>query len=140
MRDEKMLEKLVTHNVQDVSELLSLVDKCARAVEGRVWHSQPAPETGKADKPEVDVAAQSSNRNRNRKKKKVGGNNNNKLLAGAPTAVVAVGGGHGPRGDKRLRQPSDSDEGGPRCSVPNSRRHSVEESREIKMLAEQFCK
>jgi hypothetical protein len=34
VRDEKMLEKLVTHDVQDISELFSLVDKCARAVEG----------------------------------------------------------------------------------------------------------
>jgi hypothetical protein len=35
MRDEKMLEKLATHDIQDVVELFSLVDKCARAAEGR---------------------------------------------------------------------------------------------------------
>jgi hypothetical protein len=35
MRDKKMLEKLATHDVHDVSELFSLVDKCAKAVEGR---------------------------------------------------------------------------------------------------------
>jgi hypothetical protein len=29
-----MLEKLATHDVQDVSELFSLVDKCARDLEG----------------------------------------------------------------------------------------------------------
>jgi hypothetical protein len=29
-----MLEKLVMHNMQDVSELFSLADKCARATEG----------------------------------------------------------------------------------------------------------
>jgi uncharacterized protein YprB with RNaseH-like and TPR domain len=34
VRDEKMLEKLVTHDIQDVIELSSLVDKCARATEG----------------------------------------------------------------------------------------------------------
>jgi hypothetical protein len=28
VRDEKMLEKLATHDVQDVSELFSLADKC----------------------------------------------------------------------------------------------------------------
>jgi hypothetical protein len=31
-----MLEKLVIHDVQDVSELFSLADKCAKAVEGCV--------------------------------------------------------------------------------------------------------
>jgi hypothetical protein len=34
VRDEKMLEKLITHDIQDVIELFSLVDKCARAAEG----------------------------------------------------------------------------------------------------------
>jgi hypothetical protein len=32
VRDEKMLEKLATHDVQDVSALFSLADKCAKAV------------------------------------------------------------------------------------------------------------
>jgi hypothetical protein len=35
VRDEKMLEKLAMHDIQDVTELFSLVDKCARATEGR---------------------------------------------------------------------------------------------------------
>jgi hypothetical protein len=35
VRDERMLEKLITHNIQDVSALFSLVDKCTRAIEGR---------------------------------------------------------------------------------------------------------
>jgi uncharacterized protein YprB with RNaseH-like and TPR domain len=42
VRDEKMLEKLATHNIQDVSALFSLADKCAKAVEGRAWHSPVA--------------------------------------------------------------------------------------------------
>jgi hypothetical protein len=33
VRDEKMLEKLATHDVQDVSALFILADKCAKAVE-----------------------------------------------------------------------------------------------------------
>jgi hypothetical protein len=37
-----MLEKLTTHDVQDVSTLFSLADKCARAAEGYVWHSPVA--------------------------------------------------------------------------------------------------
>jgi hypothetical protein len=81
MRDEKMLEKLATHEVKDVSELFNLADKCARDVEGRAWYSQPTPEAGKAGKPDVDSAAQSSGKNKNRKKK----SNNNKPLAGTPT-------------------------------------------------------
>jgi len=41
VRDEKMLEKLVTHEVQSVTTLFSLADKCARATKGRAWHSAP---------------------------------------------------------------------------------------------------
>jgi hypothetical protein len=86
-----------------------------QAVEGCAWHSQHAPEVGKVSKPEADVATQSSTRNRNRKKK---AGSSNKPLARSPTiasTAVAAGRGHGPRGDKRPRQLSSSDEGGPRC-------------------------
>jgi hypothetical protein len=41
-----MLEKLATHDVETVSTLFTLADKCARAAEGHAWHS--APETGVA--------------------------------------------------------------------------------------------
>jgi hypothetical protein len=43
-----MLEKLTTHDVQDVSALFSLVDKCAKATEGRAWHS-PATQAAKGE-------------------------------------------------------------------------------------------
>jgi hypothetical protein len=46
VRDEKMLEKLAAHNVETVPTLFALADKCARAAEGRAWHS--APQTGAA--------------------------------------------------------------------------------------------
>jgi hypothetical protein len=52
-----MLEKLVTHDVQDNSVLFSLADKCAKVAEGRAWHSHPAPEAGKACKPDANAAA-----------------------------------------------------------------------------------
>ena len=39
VRDKKMLEKLATHEVESVTTLFSLADKCARAAEGRAWHS-----------------------------------------------------------------------------------------------------
>jgi hypothetical protein len=41
VRDEKMLEKLATHNVETVTTLFALADKCVRAAEGRAWHSAP---------------------------------------------------------------------------------------------------
>jgi hypothetical protein len=44
VRDEKMLEKLATHDVETVTTLFALADKCARVAEGRAWHS--APQTG----------------------------------------------------------------------------------------------
>jgi hypothetical protein len=86
VRDEKMLEKLATHDIQDIKELFSLADKCARAAEGRAWHAQPTPEVGKGAKPEVSAAAQGGTSKK--KKKKVSGSNQS--LARAPTAVAAV--------------------------------------------------
>jgi hypothetical protein len=41
VRDEKMLEKLAMHDVETVTTLFALADKCARATEGRAWHSAP---------------------------------------------------------------------------------------------------
>jgi hypothetical protein len=87
VRDEKMLDKLVTHEVKDVSELFNLVDKCSRVTEGCAWHSQSTPEAGKAGKPKADAAAQSSGKNKNRKKKK---SNNNKPLAGVPLSLLSL--------------------------------------------------
>jgi hypothetical protein len=46
VRDEKMLEKLATHDVETVPTLFALANKCARAAKGRAWHS--APQTGAA--------------------------------------------------------------------------------------------
>jgi hypothetical protein len=57
VRDEKMLEKLATHNIQDVSALFSLTDKCAKAVEGRSWHSPVAQEVKGESKPNAGAPA-----------------------------------------------------------------------------------
>jgi hypothetical protein len=132
-----MLEKLTTHDVQDVSALFSLADKCAKAAEGRAWHS-PAAQAAKGEsKPSAGAQAQgSSNGN---KKKEAGGN---QPLARAPTAAATVAGGGrgGPRGDKRPHQPSNSDDDNTKCPVHNSMRHTTSECREIKKLMEQFRK
>ncbi len=67
-----MLEKLATHDVQDVSALFSLADKCARAVEGRVWHSPAAPGSKEASKPKVGTSVRGVG-GRGKKKKKADG-------------------------------------------------------------------
>jgi hypothetical protein len=41
VHDEQMREKLATHDVETVTTLFALADKCARAAEGRAWHSAP---------------------------------------------------------------------------------------------------
>jgi hypothetical protein len=41
VRDKKMLEKLMMHDLETVTMLFTLADKCARAAEGRAWHSAP---------------------------------------------------------------------------------------------------
>jgi hypothetical protein len=101
--------------------------------EGRAWHS-PATQAAKGESTAPSTGAQApsgGNGNDNNKKKKASGN---QLLAGAPTAAAAaVGGG---RGGKRLRQPSNSDDGSMKCLMHNSTRHTVVECQEIKKLAE----
>jgi hypothetical protein len=108
-----MLEKLTTHDIQDVVELFSLADKCARAIEGHAWHTSPALRTRKDSKPNAGTAAQGGNK---------------KPLAGTPTAAAAVtGGGRDLQGNKRPRQAFGSDDGGARCPVHNSAPHSASE-------------
>jgi hypothetical protein len=41
VRDEKMLEKLATYNMETVTTLFALADKCGRDAEGRARHSTP---------------------------------------------------------------------------------------------------
>jgi hypothetical protein len=133
VRDEKMLEKLTTHDIQDVSALFSLVDKCARAVEDHTWHSPAAQETkGESTTPSAEGQAQGGgDGNGDNNNKKAGGN---QPLAGAPTAAAAAAGGG--RGGKCPCQPSNSDDGSTKCPVHNSTRHTGAECREIKKLVE----
>jgi hypothetical protein len=62
VRDKKMLEKLATHDVKTVSTLFTLADKCARAAEGRAWHS--APQTRVAQTGGSDAVTQDGKRRR----------------------------------------------------------------------------
>jgi hypothetical protein len=87
VRDEKMLEKLATHDVKTVTTLFALAYKCARATEGRAWHS--APQTGVAQMGGSGAVARDG-----KKKKK------NRGLERPPSAapiIAAVTGGRSER-------------------------------------------
>jgi hypothetical protein len=54
--DEKMLEKLATHDVETVTTIFALANKCARAAKGRTWHSAPQNEVAQTSGSGVKVA------------------------------------------------------------------------------------
>jgi hypothetical protein len=122
-----MLEKLATHDVETVPTLFALVDKCARAAEGRAWHS--APQTG---------AAQSGGSGaipRDGKKKKKKDRDHQKLRSTALVVAATTGG----RGDRNKRpRPQRGNSGS--CPVhPNGRRNAAE-CHEIIDLAKRVSK
>jgi hypothetical protein len=114
VRDEKMLEKLATHDVETVSTLFALADKCARATEGHAWHS--APQTG---------AAQSGGSGavlRDGKKKKKKDRDYQKSRSTALVATAATGG----QGDRNKRpRPQKVSSGS--CPMHPHGRHSTTE-------------
>jgi hypothetical protein len=118
VRDEKMLEKLATHDVETVPTLFALTDKYARAAEGRAWHS--APQTG---------AAQSGGSGavpRDGKKKKKKDHDYQKPRSTALVVAAATRG----RGDRNKRpRPQRGNSGS--CPVHPNGRHSATECREI---------
>jgi hypothetical protein len=118
VRDEKMLEKLATHDMETVPTLFPLADKCARAAEGRAWHS--APQTGAAQSGGSGVAPWDG------KKKKKKDRDYQKSRSTA-LVVAATTGGQGDR-NKRPR-PQRGNSGS--CPVHPNGSHSTEECREI---------
>jgi hypothetical protein len=125
VRDEKMLEKLATHDVETVTMLFALADKCARATEGHAWHS--APQTGVTQTGGSGVATQGGGK----KKKKNRGHD--RPQSGAPVAVATAGGRD--KHDKRPRQQG-SNSGS--CPVHPNIHHSASECREILKLAKRI--
>jgi hypothetical protein len=120
VRDEKMLEKLATHDVETVPTLFALADKCARAAEGSAWHL--APQTG---------AAQSGGSGavpRDGKKKK--DHDYQKPRSTALVVAAATGG----QGDRNKRPRSQRGNSGS-CPMHPNGRHSAAECREIIDLA-----
>jgi hypothetical protein len=116
VRDEKMLEKLATHDVETVSTLFALADKCARVAEGRAWHS--APQT------RVTQTGGSGTVPRDGKKKK----DRDQQKPRSTALVVAVAtGGQGDRNKRPRPERGNSDS----CHVHPNGRHSAGECCEI---------
>ena len=92
VRDEKMLEKLATHEVESVTTLFFLADKCARAAEGRAWHS--APQGGVAEAGGSGATVQGGGNKKKNKNRGRGGPQAGAPVAAAaaPAAVAAAGG------------------------------------------------
>jgi hypothetical protein len=126
VRDKKMLEKLATHDVDIVPMLFALADKCARAAEGRAWHS--APQTGT-----TQTGGSGAIPRDGRKKKK--GHGYEKLQSTALVVTVVTGG----RGDRNKRPRSQRSNGGS-CPVHPNSRHNDAECREIIDLAKRVSK
>jgi hypothetical protein len=89
--DEKMLEKLATHDVETVPTLFALADKYARAAEGYAWHS--APQTRATQSGGSGVVPWDG------KKKKKKDRDYQKLRSTALVVAAATGG----RGDRNKR-------------------------------------
>jgi hypothetical protein len=113
VRDEKILEKLTTHDVETVHTLFALADKCARAAEGRAWHS--APPTGAA---QLDAVSQDG------KKKK---NHDYERTQFAASTVAAVTRGRGDR--NKHPRPQGGNSGS--CPVHPNARHGASECSDI---------
>jgi hypothetical protein len=118
--DEKMLEKLATHDVETVTTLFALADKCVRDIEGRAWHSVPqteATQTGGSG-----AVTQNGNKKKNR--------GHERSQSAAPVVAAAIG-GRNERG--KCPQPQGGNSGS--CPVHRNSRHSASECREIIKLA-----
>jgi hypothetical protein len=120
-----MLEKLATHDVETVPTLFALADKCARAAEGRAWHS--APQTGAAQSGGSGVVP------RDGRKKKKKDRDYQKSRSTALVVAVATEG----RGDRNKRPRSQRGNSGS-CPVHPNGRHSATECREIINLSKRI--
>jgi hypothetical protein len=121
VRDQKMLEKLATHDVEIVTTLFALADKCVRAAEGRAWHS--APQTGVAQTGGSGAVAQDG-----KKKKK---NRGSEWPPSAAPIVIAATGGRNERNKRPRPQRANNNP----CPVHPNSHHSAAECREIIELA-----
>jgi hypothetical protein len=112
-----MLEKLATHDVETITTLFALADKCARAIEGRAWHL--APQTGATQTGGSGAVTQDG-----KKKKK---NSGHEKPSSAALVVAAATGGRNERNKHPRPQRGNSGS----CPVHPNSRHSATECREI---------
>jgi hypothetical protein len=129
VHDEKMLEKLATHQVETVTTLFALADKCARAAEGRAWHSTTQASPAQTSGP--SVATPGSGKKKNKKSRGF-----DKSRVGGPAIAAATTEGQNPRGKRPRQQRTDPGS----CPVHPGARHSATECREIQKLAERLSK
>jgi hypothetical protein len=120
MRDEKMLEKLATRDVDNVTTLFALADKCARAAEGRAWHS--APQAGVTQSGGSGAVAQGDGK----KKKRNKGRDREQQQVAAPV-ITTVAGGQGKRNKRSRPREGNSNT----CPVHPNSRHGAADCREI---------
>jgi hypothetical protein len=127
VRDEKMLEKLATHDMETVPTLFALADKCARVAEGRAWHS--APQNGATQSGGSGAVPQDG------KKKKKKDRDYQKPWSTALVVVAATGG----QGDRNKHpRPQRGNSGS--CPVHPNGRHSAAECCEIIDLVKRVSK
>jgi hypothetical protein len=117
-----MLEKLAMHDMETVTTLFALADKCARAAEGRAWHSTP--QTGVAQTGGSGAVTQDG-------KKKNKKNRSHERPQSAAPIIAGVTRGRNER-NKRPR-PQGGNNGS--CPVHPNSRHNASECREIIKLA-----
>jgi hypothetical protein len=129
VRDEKMLEKLATREVDNVTTLFALADKCAKAAKGRAWHS--APQVGVTQMGDSGTVAQGGGK----KKKRNKGHGREKRRVAAPV-VAAAAGGQGERNKRSWPQEGSSNT----WPVHPNSRHSAADCREIIKLAKRVSK
>jgi hypothetical protein len=125
VHDEKVLEKLATHDVETVPTLFALADKCARAAEGRAWHS--APQAGAAQSGGSGAVLQDEKK----KKKK---DRDYQRPRSTALVVAATTGGQGDRNKRPRSQRGCSGS----CPVHPNGRHSAAECHEIIDLAKRI--
>jgi hypothetical protein len=127
--DEKMLEKLATRDVDNITTLFALADKCARATEGRAWHS--APQAGVTQMGGSDADAQGDGKKEKRNK----GRGRKKQQDTAPVITDAAGGQ-----GKRNKHSRPQEGNGSTCPVHPNSHHSAADCREIIKLTSRVSK
>jgi hypothetical protein len=121
-----MLEKLATHDVEIVTMLFALADKCARAAEGRAWHS--APQTGVTQTGGSGAVTQGGN-----KKKKKKNRGHERPQSAAPVVAATTRGQN-----ERSKRPRPQEGNSGSCPMHPNSRHSASECREIIKLAKRI--